>query len=933
MATTLETLDLKMKTLMEAWNTNRYGRNVQGRVGVARPGMEHLGEPATWTTVAIPQYGIEPIAVEIGDTPENKEIYDNFIHAYNNQATLKGSSETGGMHPMFYWFFKFADIVPSGTGLRSLYVQVFGNDTPNPTAQSAVAVSRNIFRQNDDNQKIELGGYEYRREEQYNENNEYARQDAILASSDDNEDIGTAGGGNEKPETLYRAYFGDGPAAEAQRVKGNNSPNGYRQNDTRTQFTSINEYDETKGRVSNVIDKATSNVLDWIGLEGLAEQFAEQDAINQNLVNRWYGSGAGSKLQGGTALKGGELLHIGFWDTLFPPKSVKDANRKYTSELVSNPMSEINYYKWGNDYLLRFYSAMGAQSTDAEATDAMIASNSFVSPPSETAVVSQSKAGFNAGQIKPYDGKNAIWNVDKTTGANSDSVFKSVLSSILGAAGSVGFNLASSSLGQLQSDLEAKRRDIYQTFAPGYRRVQIPFLIKENLDQLLKQNLLVPEDLAPGRPQAIAAAAEDNSITNSDVFGQLYINNASDINKDESPAGSIAGIPVAELQAPANTGRDAADGTLATRENFVYSFSEDTLRANTFTKQRGFQDNIPGNVLEEFETNADGGIPTLAPNTSSIKGVLPAVENDPDDNEMTQDKTTLLKTLSKGDTQFFPFMFETVNKGGTGLLYNEFKQYAYFQAAIQGISESYSPAWSSKHFFGRTEQVQSYTFTERTFDIQFIIFAPEIRRLQNVYERVSWLAQQTYASYDTNGRMKSGPIIRMTIGDMFSNLTGFIRSLSYDWNYLGPGGKWEITQGLRIPMACSVSMNFTVMHDDMPDRNYNFYPGPLLHPLGLVSQRGANGGRATDPLIPTVEGQETFRSPPADMNDVVNSPPLLELMRSGKTLDQIREIVDQSNRSNMNTRKMPYIAQLDYNKSMGTAGGTTPVGEFADVIF
>ena len=114
---------------------------------------------------------------------------------------------------------------------------------------------------------------------------------------------------------------------------------------------------------------------------------------------------------------------------------------------------------------------------------------------------------------------------------------------------------------------------------------------------------------------------------------------------------------MAELQAPANTGRDAADGTLATRENFVYSFSEDTLRANTFTKQRGFQDNIPGNVLEEFETNADGGIPTLKPNTSSIKGVLPAVENDPDDNEMTQDKTNLLKTLSKCYTQFFPFMF------------------------------------------------------------------------------------------------------------------------------------------------------------------------------------------------------------------------------------------------------------------------------------
>ena len=49
-------------------------------------------------------------------------------------------------------------------------------------------------------------------------------------------------------------------------------------------------------------------------------------------------------------------------------------------------------------------------------------------------------------------------------------------------------------------------------------------------------------------------------------------------------------------------------------------------------------------------------------------------------------------------------------------------------------------------------------------------------------------------------------------------------------------------------------MNFTVMHDDMPDRNYAFYPGMLEGGSGLMGRRGRsnelpNGG----PLIATAE--------------------------------------------------------------------------------
>ena len=258
----------------------------------------------------------------------------------------------------------------------------------------------------------------------------------------------------------------------------------------------------------------------------------------------------------------------------------------------------------------------------------------------------------------------------------------------------------------------------------------------------------------------------------------------------------------------------------------------------TITQDRGFIDNISGQVHG---------------NRSGIAGLMPAVENDPRIDSF-KDETSFAKSRGRGDEQFFPFMFETVNKKGSSRVGTEYKQYAYFQASLQSLNESYAPAWSSKHFFGRTEQIHTYTMTDRTIDLSFVIFATEIRRLQNLYERVSWLAQQAYPSYDRDNRIKSGPLIRMTIGDMFSQLTGFIRSLSFDWNYLGPGGKWEITQGLRIPMACTVTMNFTVMHDNMPDRNYAFYPGMLEGGEGLMGRRGKSPDLPSGgPLIVTAD--------------------------------------------------------------------------------
>ena len=524
------------------------------------------------------------------------------------------------------------------------------------------------------------------------------------------------------------------------------------------------------------------------------------------------------------------------------------------------------------DYKIRFLSALDG---------------SFANVPSPRQIREQAEAGFNAGQIQPFF--QTQYSTRYVFGDKRELDF---------AEGKVKRSLQR--IAQWEQSLIDLR--------PGVNRINIVFNIRANLDRVLQQNLLMPSDIYHGSGTqsqlSLEKAIEEGEVSNlnDDTFTKLYLKNRSVFERTRRPQGTIGGRPVADLQAP----EYAADGNFTPDDEFkVFSFEEDKERANTYTQERGFIDNVAGNVF--VGTNSNG--------RSNISSLLPAVENDYDNNAGTQDKTTLLKTFEKGDAQAFPFMFETVNKGGAGLTAPEYKQYAYFQATLQSLNESFAPSWSSKHFFGRTEQIHTYTMTDRTIDMGFVIFATEIRRLQNLYERVSWLAQQTYASYDDSARMKAGPLIRMTVGDMFSNLTGFIRSLSFDWSFLGPGGKWEITQGLRIPMACSVSMNFTVVHDDMPDRNYPLYPGPLLRDDGLIGNRGklstqSEGG----PLIPT--------STPKDITLTQGDAAQMRRMTPEERTEFLEERrrISESDGDLLNRegfRGESYINQLDRNKSMG----------------
>ena len=357
-------------------------------------------------------------------------------------------------------------------------------------------------------------------------------------------------------------------------------------------------------------------------------------------------------------------------------------------------------------------------------------------------------------------------------------------------------------------------------FLPGFNRIQIPYLERRSLEDILSENLLIPDE--QGFPRATAPSG----IPNNDLaFRQMYLNNrASDVN---APKGRIAGVKIKDIEEPQNPNNPWS-------RDQVFTFqSDDAEYLQSDRADRGLSHNI--DVRDDRLRSS----------------VINATNKD------------VQAGQNLSDVQFFPFLFETENRLNADN--GDLNQTCFLQATLAQLQESYSPTWSQKQFFGRTEAIHTYTNTNRTIDIRFILFADSARSLQNIYERVNWLAQQTYGSYEsigvTRNKLATGPILRMTIGDLIKGLPGYVRSLNYNWDHSGPGGKWEMTKGIRMPQSCEVSLGYQVLHETLPNRNTNFYKGLELgmktRGRGMIPQTaqeaGAPKGSFREPYVKSLE--------------------------------------------------------------------------------
>ena len=501
------------------------------------------------------------------------------------------------------------------------------------------------------------------------------------------------------------------------------------------------------------------------------------------------------------------------WNVFFDPQPVY-RNASPANQIPAANSNEFNKYYGEGDrsghitggtktYDFGFMNAQGL---------------SFVEPPTTAEIANSALHGFVVGQI--YGGEDP--SVQATIKREAQDIASDYF--LQSAANAEDDSLKA--FYETLADTVSPVNRISQLYVPGWGRPAENYLVRKPLQENLNQNLLLPPPVRSSgvtSPLSMPGNINDNGTgppghgDTAANFESLYTRNRAgaaggvNVSNPLFNNGILGGMAINLLQEPAgmSAGVIKADPTtpVPNPTEIPFSFEKDDAQYLTYDrKETGFTSNGPN-------TNAQPSKMEPAVSDTSIIN---------DEEERVSQAAVAREAVSFGQGQFFPFTFSTLNKKDIGGAIRH--QVCYLQAIINSLSEAYAPTWASKHFFGRTEQVHTYTFTSRTIDLSFTIFANEMRQLQNVYERVLWLAQQCYPDFDISGRVSEGPLVALRVGDLFQYKAGIIRSLSYDWTFAG--GKWEMTAGMRMPQGVTVTMSYEIIHNAIPSRNTDFYGGP-----------------------------------------------------------------------------------------------------------
>lgn len=137
----------------------------------------------------------------------------------------------------------------------------------------------------------------------------------------------------------------------------------------------------------------------------------------------------------------------------------------------------------------------------------------------------------------------------------------------------------------------------------------------------------------------------------------------------------------------------------------------------------------------------------------------------------------------------------------------------YFRPENLEFNTTFTPEYSEGSSFGRTDPIVGYQKTTRTVSVSFEVhaFAPEDLRV--MYNKMTWLASMCYPSFGDDALLKSGPVVRMRVGDAISSelggVPGVIRSLGFNFE----GALWELKRGMKVPRSFKVALDFLVLHD------------------------------------------------------------------------------------------------------------------------
>ena len=169
---------------------------------------------------------------------------------------------------------------------------------------------------------------------------------------------------------------------------------------------------------------------------------------------------------------------------------------------------------------------------------------------------------------------------------------------------------------------------------------------------------------------------------------------------------------------------------------------------------------------------------------------------------------------SAEEFDFVPLVFEDV--------YN--KKSIVFRSILGDITDTITPDWTQKDYIGRPQKSAVYKGVGRTIGFNFSIYPKTKQEFPVLLEKVNYLVGQCYPNLDKNLR-QTGPMIRLTIGDILYKQLGYITSCTVTFPNTST---WELDPGLRFTKLITVQIEYTHIGGYVPVATGKHYGLPWL---------------------------------------------------------------------------------------------------------
>jgi hypothetical protein len=141
-----------------------------------------------------------------------------------------------------------------------------------------------------------------------------------------------------------------------------------------------------------------------------------------------------------------------------------------------------------------------------------------------------------------------------------------------------------------------------------------------------------------------------------------------------------------------------------------------------------------------------------------------------------------------------------------------------FRATLTGFTDDFSPGWNNINIMGRPDGSYIYTAFERTVSFTFRVAALSRSEMIPIWRKLNYLA--TYTMPDFSTARASGPMMRLTLGNLFQETPGFLNSFSIS---IPDDATWDIAEDAdennlakQLPTVVDVSVGYTVIADYRP---------------------------------------------------------------------------------------------------------------------